>query len=128
MWSPTGEAAVKDSNEHFERNRGTGFMATADKDGEVNIAVYSRRRVMEDGTLEFGMTDRLTHKNLQDSPKAACTFQEHGFQGVGICLGKVRGKTNGAVFEEICRGADQVVGAATGKKLVTSSPIGWSVE
>ncbi|HSH68653.1 MAG TPA: pyridoxamine 5'-phosphate oxidase family protein, partial [Deferrisomatales bacterium] len=60
-----------DWNKYFEGRRGTGFMATADKDGEVNIAVYSRPRVMEDGTLAFGMTDRLTHKNLQDNPRAA---------------------------------------------------------
>ncbi len=106
-----------DWNEYFEGRRGTGFMATANKDGEVDIAVYSRPRVMDDGTLAFGMTDRLTHNNLQDNPKAVYAFQESGFQGVRLYLEKVREETGGAVLEEVRRRADQVVGSRTGEQV-----------
>jgi len=106
-----------DWNQYFEERRGTGFMATANKDGEVDIAVYSRPRVMADGTLAFGMTDRLTHSNLQDNPKAVYAFQERGFQGVRLYLEKVREETSGAVLEEVRRRADQIVGSGTGEQV-----------
>ncbi|MDF1554731.1 MAG: pyridoxamine 5'-phosphate oxidase family protein [Deferrisomatales bacterium] len=106
-----------DWKEYFEGRRGTGFMATANKDGEVNIAVYSRPRVTEDGTLAFGMTDRLTHKNLRDNPKAAYAFQEPGFQGVRLYLEKVREETSGPVLEEVRRRADQIVGSGAGEQV-----------
>ena len=106
-----------DWNQYFENHRGTGFMATANKDGEVDISVYSRPRVMEDGTLAFGMTDRLTHSNLQDNPKAVYAFQERGFQGVRIYLEKTREEPSGAGLEEVRRRADQIVGSGTGEQV-----------
>jgi len=106
-----------DWHEYFEGRTGTGFMATANRDGEVDIAVYSRPRVMEDGTLAFGMTDRLTHSNLQDNPNAVYAFQERGFQGVRIYLEKVREETSGPVLEEVRSRADQIVGSGTGEQV-----------
>jgi hypothetical protein len=67
--------------EYFEAKRGKGFLATAGKTGEVDIAVYSRPHVMADDTLAFGMTERLTHTNLQENPYAVYAFNEKGLFG-----------------------------------------------
>ncbi len=100
--------------EYFEAGRGAGFLATADRAGVVNIAVYSRPRVLTDGTLAFGMADRLTHANLQENPFAAYAFQEKGFQGVRLYLEKVREEDHGPVLEEVRSRADAIVGPGTG--------------
>ncbi|MDW7709391.1 MAG: pyridoxamine 5'-phosphate oxidase family protein [Deferrisomatales bacterium] len=99
---------------YFERSQGAGFLATAGRGGEVNLAVYSRPRVLTDGTLAFGMADRLTYANLQENPLAVYAFQQKGFRGVRLYLEKVREDDHGPVLEEIRARADDIVGPGTG--------------
>ena len=99
---------------YFEKAKGKGFMATAGKNGEVDIAIYSRPHVLENGTLAFGMTDRLTHANLQENPHATYAFNEKGFEGVRLYLEKVKEETEGPLLEEIRRRTDEVVCPGTG--------------
>jgi Pyridoxamine 5'-phosphate oxidase len=77
---------------YFEKTQGTGILATADGQGKVDAAVYSRPHVMEDGTLAFIMRDRLTHHNLQSNPQATYLFIENvpGYQGKRLFMTKVR--------------------------------------
>lgn len=63
---------------YFENTKGTGVLSTADKDGKVNAAIYSRPHFLEDGTVAFIMLDRLTRNNLQTNPHAAYLFMEKG--------------------------------------------------
>lgn len=100
--------------EYFEKTGGTGFLATGGRGGEVDIAIYSRPHVMDDGTLAFGMTDRLTHANIQENPHATYAFKETGHKGVRLYLEKVREETEGPLLEEIRRRADEVVCPGTG--------------
>ena len=76
---------------YFEAANGMGIMATADKEGKVNVAVYSRPHFFEDGTLAFIMRERLTHHNLQSNPHAAYLFVEEGqgYQGKRLHLTKI---------------------------------------
>jgi hypothetical protein len=94
--------------EYFEKTSGKGYLATSDSEGRVDIAVYSRPHVQDDGTLAFGMTDRLTHANLQKNPHATYAFNEKGFSGVRLCLEKVREENEGPVLEAIRERADRV--------------------
>jgi ribosomal protein L25 (general stress protein Ctc) len=77
---------------YFETTQGTGVLATADAQGKVDAAVYSRPHVMEDGTLAFITRDRLTHHNLQSNPQATYLFIENvpGYQGKRLFMTKVR--------------------------------------
>ncbi len=102
---------------YFDGRRGTGLLATADRTGAPNVAVYSRPHVLADGTLAFGMTDRLTHANLQANPHAVYAFQEKGFQGVRLYLEKVREEDRGPVLEEVRHRADAIVGPGTGAEV-----------
>ena len=78
--------------DYFENIRGTGVLSTADKDGKVNAAVYSRPHFLEDDTIAMIMRDRLSHANLQSNPHAAYLFIEKGpgYQGKRLYLTKIR--------------------------------------
>ena len=77
--------------DYFESTKGVGVMATADSDGKVGAAIYSRPHFMEDGTLAFIMRDRLTHHNLQSNPHATFLFIEDGpgYKGKRLFMTKV---------------------------------------
>ena len=103
-----------DWKEYFEKKTGMGFLATANSKGEVDIAVYSKPKVMDDGTLACGMADRLTHANLSENPHAVYAFNEGGFQGKRIFIEKVKEETEGPLLEGIRKEADKMVGPGVG--------------
>lgn len=57
--------------EYFENTKGIGVIATAEREGKANAAVYSRPHFLEEGSLAFIMRDRLTHHNLKSTPLQA---------------------------------------------------------
>ena len=75
---------------YFEGTEGSGVLATADRNGKVDIAVYAKPHFLEDGTVAFIMADRLTHENLQDNDSAAYLFMEagQGYKGKRLFLTK----------------------------------------
>jgi hypothetical protein len=64
--------------EYFEGAKGYGVLATADSAGKVDAAIYARPHFMDEETVAFIMTDRLTHQNLHSNPYAAYLFLEAG--------------------------------------------------
>jgi len=89
--------------EYFESTRGTGILATADKDGKVDVAVYARPNIMEDGSLAFIMRDRLTHHNLQSNAHATYLFIEQGpgYKGKRLYLTKLREEQDSELLESM---------------------------
>ena len=96
---------MEDFKNYFENAKGVGVMATSDKDGKVNAAIYSRPHFMEDNTVAFIMRDRLTHHNLQSNPHAAFLFVEEGpgYIGKRLYLTKVREEENSELINAISR-------------------------
>lgn len=107
--------AEMDWKRYFEAAKGTGYLATANREGEVDIAVYSRPHVIDAETVAFGMTDRLTHANLRENPHAAYAFREGGFQGVRLYLEMAREETEGPLLDAIRARATEIVGAGAGE-------------
>ena len=91
--------------EYFENTKGFGVLSTADKQGKVDAAVYSRPHVMEDGTIASIMRDRLTHENLKTNPQAVYLFLEEGegYRGKRLFLTKIREEQDSDLINEICR-------------------------
>ena len=91
--------------EYFEGTTGRGVLATADKDGDVDVAVYSRPHFMDDGTIAFIMADRLSHKNLKSNPHAAYLFMEASEKYVGkrLFLTKVREEKDSELIPKLRR-------------------------
>jgi hypothetical protein len=91
--------------DYFEQTKGLGVLATADSQGKVDAAVYARPHVLEDGSLAFIMTDRLTHHNLQSNPRAAYLFKEDGagYKGKRLYLTKIREEENSELLNTLRR-------------------------
>jgi hypothetical protein len=73
-------------SEYFEQAKGMGVLATADAEGKVNTAIYSRPQFLDpndEDTIAFIMADRLSHANVQGNPHASYLFMEEGEGYVG---------------------------------------------
>ena len=91
--------------EYFTLTKGRGVLATSDSDGNVDAAVYARPHVLDDKTIAFIMTDKLTHHNLQSNPRAAYLFMEDGDSYVGkrFFLTKMKDEKNAKEIDELRR-------------------------
>ncbi len=85
-------------DEYFDSAKGVGVLATADADGKVNVAIYSRPHFLgdDDQELAFIMNPRLSHDNLQSNPHAAYLFIEEGqgYVGKRLFLTRIREETD----------------------------------
>lgn len=91
--------------EYFENNTGTGVLSTADADGKVDAAIYSRPHVYDDGSAAFLMRDHLTHHNLESNPHAAYLFIEKGagYKGMRMFLKKTGEETDPELIARMTR-------------------------
>jgi hypothetical protein len=94
--------------EYFESTKGRGILATADKNGKVNLAFYSRPHFIDENTVAFIMAERLTHENLKSNPWAAYLYTEEvqRYQGKRIYLKKIKEVEDPALVDRICRKCD----------------------
>ena len=80
--------------DYFQNTKGTGVLATADANGKVDVAIYSRPHFLadDDGEVAFIMNDRLSHENIDANPQAAYLFIEEtaGYVGKRLFLTKTR--------------------------------------
>jgi hypothetical protein len=90
-------------SEYFETAKGRGVLATSDRDGLVDAALYSRPHFFDEETIAFIMTDRLTHKNVQENPHAAYLFVEAGEHAAGkrLYLTKLREESDPEIIEQV---------------------------
>ncbi|MBN2468619.1 MAG: pyridoxamine 5'-phosphate oxidase family protein [Deltaproteobacteria bacterium] len=91
--------------EYFKQTKGVGVLATADRDGNVDAALYARPQILEDGTAAFIMHDRLTHHNLQSNPRAVYLFVEEttGYHGKRLFLYKTEEERNSDRIQSLRR-------------------------
>ncbi len=89
---------------YFEGVKGRGILATADKSGKVNAAVFAKPHFLDEGFLGFIMRDNLTHHNLQSNLSAVYLFIEADrVAGVRIYLRKVKEEKDSALLNSIRR-------------------------
>ena len=91
--------------EYFDTKKGLGILSTADSEGRVDAAVYSRPHFMTDGTMALVMRDRLSHTNLQSNPHAMYLFKEDspGYKGKRLFITKVKEEKNTELLESLRR-------------------------
>ena len=94
-----------DLKAYFEDKQGYGILATADSEGNVDTAIYSRPHFMDDGTIALIMRDRLSHHNLQSNPRACYMFIEKspGYKGTRLFLSKVREEQDSELLQTLRR-------------------------
>jgi hypothetical protein len=88
---------------YFEEAKGTGVIATADINGKVNMAIYSKPHFMDNDEIAFIMTDKLTHNNLLTNGCAAYLFKEdgEGYKGKRLYLTKLREEKDSELLHSI---------------------------
>jgi len=96
-----------DLKSYFEKTKGFGVISTADNDGRVDSAVFSRPHIMEDGTIAFIMNDNLTHHNLRSNPLAAYLFKEtaDSYKGKRFFLTKISEEKDSKLLMQLKRRA-----------------------
>jgi len=93
-----------DLKKYFQGTKGFGVLSTADEEGKVNAAVYSKPHVIDDVHVAFIMGDKLTHANIQKNPSAVFLFKEDGpgYEGKRIYLRKEDETANQDEIGKIC--------------------------
>jgi len=90
---------------YFENTKGFGVLATADRKGAVDAALYARPHFLNKTTVAFIMADKLSHANLIANPSAVYLFQEAGpgYRGLRLYLKKVKEEKNSPLIDELRR-------------------------
>lgn len=93
-----------DLKKYFQGTKGFGVLSTADEEGKVNAAVYSKPQVIDDRHVAFIMGDKLTHVNIEKNPSAVFLFKEDGpgYEGKRVYLRKEDGTANQDEIGKIC--------------------------
>ena len=84
----------------------SNVLATTDKSGKVNLAVFGSLALADDATVVVMVGDNRTYTNLQENPSSSCLVTLHGKTGMqqeGCRLYlKVRSiEDEGKMFDEI---------------------------
>ena len=62
----------------FNKETRIGALATADKQGAVNAAVFGSPRMIDEDTVIMAIGDNRSYRNLQENPKASFIVVEPG--------------------------------------------------
>ena len=92
-----------DLSDYFEKNNGTGILATCDPDHNVDQAVYSKPFIVDETTIAFVMKERLSHQNLKSHLMASYLFLENGpgYNGIRLSLTMQRQDKNRSLIETL---------------------------
>lgn len=90
---------------YFESKDGKGILSSANSEGMVTSAIYSKPHVFDDGSIAFVMRERLTHENLKSNPYASYMFIEegYGYKGIRLFLKKIKEDTDNELIEKMKR-------------------------
>ena len=107
---------------YFEKNKGVGILSTADINGEVNSAVYSKPHFLGNGYLSFIAHDKLTRNNLLSNPSAHYLFFEkgEGFKGVRVYMEKVEEIQDDSLIESLSRRTKKKTDTSTSPRFLIS--------
>ena len=91
--------------EYLDRNEGKSILSSANTEGMVTLAIYSKPHVFDDGTIAFVMRERLTHENLKSNPYASYMFIEegYGYKGIRLFMKKIKEDTDNELIQKMKR-------------------------
>ena len=107
-------------SDYFENTAGTGVLATADSEGNVDVAVYAKPHAIDENTIAFIMNERLSYQNITSNPKAAYLFLEdcQGYKGKRLYLTKIKEETDKELIDSIRRKSEKHHEVDSNKHLV----------
>jgi hypothetical protein len=104
-------------DDYFENTNGVGILSSADDKGKVNAAMYGRPHFMDEHTVAFIASDRLTHYNLQKNPSAVYLFKEDdSYKGCRLYLTKTHEEKDSPLIEKMRREKHKRIGSIDNKE------------
>ena len=105
----------KELMELFNKMPRIGTLSTANKEGDVNVAVFGSPRMIDQDTIVMGIGNNRTFRNLERNPKAVFIVMEPGptvmdWKGARVYLEAVAMEQEGALFDDVKRGIAKAAG------------------
>jgi len=99
----------------FNKMPRIGTLSTANKEGDVNVAVFGSPRMIDEDTVIMGIGNNRTFRNLERNPKAVFIVMEPGptvmdWKGARVYLEAVAMEQEGQLFDDVKRGIAKVAG------------------
>jgi hypothetical protein len=96
----------KELMELFNKYPRIGTLSTANKEGDVNVAVFGSPRMIDENTVVMGIGENRTFRNLERNPKAVFIIIEPGetvldWKGVRVYLEATDLETEGEFYDQI---------------------------
>jgi len=90
-------------SEYFAKAKGIGVLATADAEGQVDLAIYAKPMIVDKDTIALVMRERLSHQNIRHNSSAVYMFIEDPADNAGarLYLTMIREETNVSVVDKI---------------------------
>ena len=90
----------------FNKRPRIGTLSTANKEGDVNVAVFGSPQMIDENTVVMGIGQNRTYRNLQRNPKAVFIVMEPGetvmdWTGARIYLEAIDIESDGGFFDQI---------------------------
>ena len=91
--------------ELFNKYPRIGALATANREGDVNVAVFGSPRMVDENTIVMGIGNNRSYRNLQRNPKAVFIVMEPGetvmdWKGARVYLEAADLATDGEFYDQ----------------------------
>lgn len=108
--------------ETFNKQPRIGALSTANKDGDVNAAVFGSPQMTDENTVVMGIGNNRSLENLLDNPKAVFIFMEPGdnpaeWKGARVYLEAIAINNEGDLFDQLKEKIARVAGEHSAKML-----------
>jgi hypothetical protein len=92
--------------ELFNNPNRIGNLSTANREGEVNAAVFGSPQMIDENTVIMGIGENRSFRNLKENPKAVFIFMEPGktvfdWKGGRIYLEAMDIQSGGGFYEQV---------------------------
>ncbi|UCF57054.1 MAG: pyridoxamine 5'-phosphate oxidase family protein [Deltaproteobacteria bacterium] len=109
----------KEVVEMFNKRPRIGSLSTANRKGEVNVAVFGSPQMIDENTVVMGIGQNRSFSNLQENPRAVFIVMEPGetvmdWKGARVYLEAMDIETGGGFFEQIKENIANAAGKAAG--------------
>jgi hypothetical protein len=91
----------------FNKYPRIGTLSTANREGDVNVAVFGSPRMIDENSVVMGIGENRSFRNLQRNPKAVFIVMEPGgeemmdWKGARVYLEATDMETEGRFYDEI---------------------------
>ena len=108
--------------ELFNKRPRIGTLSTANKSGDVDVAIFGSPQMIDEDTVVMGIGQNRSFQNLQENPKAVFIVMEPGetpmgWKGCRVYLLAQTIDTSGELYDEIKSKITAAGGEAAGKMI-----------